>query len=175
MLCIARKHLNYLTSRSLRSTKLLLPSNIICLKIVTPLHKLSITLMRLKKFAPRDYLKSLLPFISKQDKKIILSDVVLGLIICCHWGNWILLLSLVKRWSSPHADSTLYRKSIMTKNPFPKQNIVDIFVLSLNYDTLKILGGKKYMKRKKNKKESYFDNIPSFSSIIAKKRFAPYE
>ena len=132
MLCIARKHLNYLTSRSLRSIKLLLPSNIICLKIVTPLHKLSTTLMRLKIFAPRDYLKSLLPFISKQDKKIILSDVVLGLIICCHWGNWILLLSLVKRWSSPHADSTLYRKSIMTKNPFPKQNIVDIFVLSLN-------------------------------------------
>ena len=31
------------------------------------------------------------------------------------------------------------------------------------------------MKRKKNKKESYFDNIASFSSLIAKKRFAPYE
>lgn len=69
MLCIARKHLNYLTSRSLRSTKLLLLSNIICLQKVTPLHKLSTTLMRLKIFAPRDYLKSLLPFISKQDKK----------------------------------------------------------------------------------------------------------
>ena len=69
MLCIARKHLNYLTSRSLRSTKLLLLSNIICLQIVTPLRKLSTTLMRLKIFAPRDYLKSLLPFISKQDKE----------------------------------------------------------------------------------------------------------
>lgn len=118
MLCIARKHLNYLTSRSLRSTKLLLLSNIICLQIVTPLRKLSTTLMRLKIFAPRDYLKSLLPFISKQDKKKILSDVVLGLIISCHWGNWILLLSLVKRWPSPHADSTLYRKSIKNQKSF---------------------------------------------------------
>lgn len=34
---------------------------------------------------------------------------------------------------------------------------------------------KKNMERKKNKKESYFDNIPPFSSMIAKKRFAPYE